>query len=345
MQNSQLTIVEWESRGGSSERRALFYAWRILMAHRASAARVQMTVAVAATVAALLAVQGRVLSQGQEDPVPPWKQVAYVKASNGEPYDHFACGGANQGHTGNSIAVSGDWNTMAIGTPFESSAATGINGNQGDNSTYASGAVYVFVRQGDSWTQQAYVKASNTGQSDHFGASVALSRDGNTMAVSAHWEKSGANGINGDQADNSIPQAGAVYIFTRTGTTWTQQAYVKASNTGTAAPGDGDQFGYSIALSGSGDTLAVGAIAEDSAAQQIDGNQQDDSQRTSGAVYVFTRTGGTWAQEAYVKGSYVEVGDLFGFSVALSFDGDTLVAGAFDGRERDRQDDQRATRQ
>ena len=67
------------------------------------------------------------------------------------------------------------------------------------------------------------------------------------MAVSAHWEKSGANGINGDQADNSIPQAGAVYIFTRTGTTWAQQAYVKASNTGRAqqgaAPGDADQFG------------------------------------------------------------------------------------------------------
>ena len=74
----------------------------------------------------------------------------------------------------------------------------------------------------------------------------------------------------------------------------------------------------------------MGAIAEDSAARQIDGNQQDDSQRTSGAVYVFMPTRATWAQEAYVKGSYVEVGDLFGFSVALSFNGDTLVAGAFD---------------
>ena len=294
----------------------------------------RVTVAVVAAAAALLAVQGHVFSQGQADPLLPLIQVAYIKASNAEPYDHFACGGANQGHTGNSIALSGDGNTMAIGAPFESSAATGINGNQNDNSTYASGAVYVFIRQGDSWAQRAYVKASNAEQSDHFGASVALSRDGSTMAVSAHWESGGATGIDGDQGDNSIPQAGAVYIFTRTGTTWTQQAYVKASNAGMAAqggtPGDGDQFGYSIALSGNGDTLAVGAIGEDSAAQQIDGNQQDDSQPTSGAVYVFERTGGTWTQEAYVKGSHVEVGDLFGFSVALNFSGNTLVAGAFD---------------
>lgn len=304
------------------------------MAHRALTARVRIAVAVAATVAALLAAQGPVLSQGQAEPVPLLNQVAYIKASNAEPYDHFACGGANQGHTGNSIALSGDGNVMAIGAPFESGGTTGINGNQDDNSVYASGAVYVFVRQGGAWLQQAYVKASNTGQSDHFGSSVVLSRDGNTMAVSAHWEKSSATGIDGDQADDSIPQAGAVYVFTRTGTTWAQQAYVKASNTGMAAqgaaPGDGDQFGYSLALSGNGDTLAVGAISEDSAAQQINGDAQDDSLRSSGAVYVFTRTGDTWAQEAFVKGSYVENGDLFGFSVALSFDGNTLVAGAFD---------------
>ena len=247
----------------------------------------------------------------------PLKQVAYIKASNAEAYDHFACGGGNQGHTGNSIGLSGDGSTMAIGAPFESSGSAGINGNQNDNSTYASGAVYVFVRQGDSWTQQAYVKASNPGQSDHFGSSVVLSRDGNTMAVAAHWEASAAAGINGNQNDNSIPQAGAVYIFTRTGATWTQQAYIKASNTGKAGqgdvPGDGDQFGFSLALSGDGSTLAVGAITEDSAAQQINGNQNDDSAQSAGAVYVFTRTGSTWAQQAYLKSSHAEAGDDLGF--------------------------------
>ena len=223
----------------------------------------------------------------------PLKQVAYIKASNAEAYDHFACGGGNQGHTGNSVSLSGDGNTMAVGAAFESGGASGVNGNQNDNSVYASGAVYVYVRQGDSWTQQAYVKASNPGQSDHFGSSVVLSRDGNTMAVAAHWEASGATGVNGNQNDNSIPQAGAVYVFTRTGTTWTQQAYIKASNTGKANEGtlvgDGDQFGFSLAMSGDGNTLAVGAISEDSAAQQINGNQGDDSAQSAGRGVSYTR--------------------------------------------------------
>ena len=293
----------------------------------------------AAAVAVLLLIPGHLHSQapGISTVVPPMlplKQVAYIKASNAEAYDHFACGGGNQGHTGNSIALSGDGSMMAIGAPFESGGAAGVNGNQNDNAMYASGAVYVFVRQGDSWAQQAYVKASSPGQSDHFGSSVALSRDGTTMAVAAHWESSAATGINGNQQDNSIPQAGAVYIFTRTGASWTQQAYIKASNTGKAGqgdvPGDGDQFGFSIALSGDGQTLAVGAITEDSAAQQINGNQNDDAAQTAGAVYVFSRTGSTWAQQAYLKGSYSEAGDLFGFSAALSFDGNTLAAAAFD---------------
>ena len=266
-------------------------------------------------------------------PVLPLKQVAYIKASNAEAQDHFACGGGNQGHTGNSVALSGDGSTMAIGAPFESSNARGINGNQNDNSMYAAGAVYVFTRQGDSWTQQAYVKASNPGQSDHFGSSVVLSRDGNTMAVAAHFEASAATGVNGNQNDDSIPQAGAVYVFTRTGSTWTQQAYLKASNTGKRdegdAFGDGDQFGFSLALSGDGNTVAVGAITEDSGAKQINGNQADDSAASAGAVYVFARTGSAWSQQAYVKPATIDAGDLFGFSVALSLDGNTLAAAAF----------------
>src|SRR5262245_16157017 len=235
-----------------------------------------------AALVVLLFVPGYLIAQAptlnkEVPPVLPLKQAAYIKASNAEAYDHFACGGGNQGHTGTSIALNGDGSTMAIGAPFESGGAAGVNGNQRDNSVYASGAVYVYVRQGDSWTQQAYVKASNPGQSDHFGSSVALSRDGNTMAIAAHWEASGATGVNGNQNDNSVPQAGAVYVFTRNGTTWTQQAYIKASNTGKASEGtlvgDGDQFGFSLTLSGDGNTLAVGAISEDSAAQQINGNQ------------------------------------------------------------------------
>jgi hypothetical protein len=293
------------------------------------------------TALGLAVVQRPAHSQEQERPVtlpaPTLKQTAYLKASNADPFDHFACGGGNQGHRGDSIAISRDGTTMAVGAPYESSNARGINGNQADNSMYGSGAVYVFTRQGDAWVQQAYVKASNAGQGDYFGSSVALSADGNTMAVAAYFESGGATGVNGNQDDNSLPQSGAVYVFTRTGTTWTQQAYVKASNTGRrpANPedfGDGDQFGYSVALSGDGNTLAVGAATEDSAAQTINGNQADDSQQSSGAVYVFTRTGTTWAQQAYIKTSNGENGDLFGFSVALSLDGNTLAASAFDER-------------
>lgn len=288
-----------------------------------------------ATVAALLIISGYLRAQApalsrEVPPMLPLKQAAYLKASNAEAYDHFACGGGNQGHTGTSIAISGDANTMAVGAPAESGGAAGINGNQSDNSVYAAGAAYVYVRQGNSWAQQAYVKASNPGQNDHFGSSVALSRDGNTMAVAAHWEASAATGINGNQNDDSLPQAGAVYVFTRTGTTWRQQAYVKASNTGSAAQGDGDQFGFSLALSGDGNTLAVGAITEDSAAQQINGNQTDDSAQSAGAVYLFSRTGTTWTQQAYVKTPHQAAGDLLGFSVALSLDGNTLAAAAFD---------------
>src|SRR6266853_1123393 len=146
------------------------------------------------------------------------------------------------------------------------------------------------------WTQQAYIKASNPCQSCRFGHVVSLSQDGSTLAVSAHFEPSAAKGINGNQNDKSIPQAGAVYVFTRTGTTpsqqtWSQQAYVKASNTGEAGvgnqPGKGDQFGFSIGLSADGNTLAVGAISEDSGAKGINGDQNDNSKQSSGAVYIF----------------------------------------------------------
>jgi hypothetical protein len=261
------------------------------------------------------------------------RQVAYLKASNPQKFAHFGEGGPLAAHSGQAVAVSGDGNTIAIGAPHESSAATGINSNQNDDSAFSSGAVYVYTRNGATWAQQAYVKASNTGRNDHFGNAVALSADGNTMAVAAYQEASSATGVNGNQADDSIPQAGAVYVFTRTGNTWTQQAYIKASNTGKAGvgdvPGDGDQFGFSLALSADGNTLAVGAISEDSNAAGINGNQADDSISLAGAVYVFARAGNTWAQQAYVK-SDAPQGDQFGYSVALNANGNTLAVGVYD---------------
>jgi hypothetical protein len=251
----------------------------------------------------------------------PLKQVGYIKASNPSERAQF----------GDAIALSGDGNTLAVGARAESSAAAGINGNQTDASAFSSGAVYVFARAGDRWVQQAYLKASNPGINDQFGHLVALSADGNILAVSAPFEDSRSTGVDGDQADNSLEQSGAIYVFARRGAVWFQQAYLKASNPGEAE--DGDQFGFSLALSDDGTTLAAGAISEDSADARINGNQADNTANNAGAVYVFARTGSRWSQQAYVKSSSpngADANDLFGYSVSLSADGNTLAVGAYD---------------
>jgi len=265
------------------------------------------------------------------------RQVAYLKASNPGMFDHFGEGGALDGHIGHAVAMSGDGSTIAVGAQHESSNARGINGSQNNDSSYNAGAVYVFTRNGNVWAQQAYVKASNAGNGDHFGNAVALSADGNTMAVAAFWESSAATGVNGNQDDNSIPQAGAVYVFIRRGSAWTQQAYIKASNTGNAGegdlPGEGDQFGFSLALSDDGNTLAVGAPSEDSNASGINGNQKDESALTAGAMYVYARSGNAWTQQAYIKSDappMAAAGDQFGYSLALNADGSTLAVGVYD---------------
>jgi hypothetical protein len=170
-----------------------------------------------------------------------------------------------------------------VGADGESSSATGVGGSQSDNSAAESGAVYVFTRDGANWSQQAYVKASNTRAGDSFGySSVSLSADGSTLAVGAYGEDSNATGVGGDESDDSAAASGAVYIFARSGTSWSQQAYVKSSNTGVD-----DNFGYSVALSDDGNTLAGGAYVEDGDATGVGGNQNSNSAIDSGAVYVF----------------------------------------------------------
>ena len=100
----------------------------------------------AAILALIVRVDAQNQAPGSSASAPQLRQVAYIKASNAEAADHFGCGGALDGHTGNSVAISADGNTMAIGAHQESSSAKGINGNQNDNDAYASGAVYVFAR-------------------------------------------------------------------------------------------------------------------------------------------------------------------------------------------------------
>jgi hypothetical protein len=248
--------------------------------------------------------------------------VGYLKASNPGEDDHL---GAGDALTGVTLAVSRDGATLVVGAPKEDSAASGINGNQDDDSANDAGAAYVFARSGASWSQQAYVKGSNTRSSDGFGFAVALSGDGSTLAVSANFEDSAATGVNSTQRDEGADGAGAVYVFRRRGATWLQQAYVKASNTAA-----GDRFGYSLALSDDGNTLAVGAIGEDSGAAGVNGNQSDNAAEQAGAVYVFSREGATWSQQAYVKASNAQAGDLFGFCVALDRSGTTLAVCGYD---------------
>jgi hypothetical protein len=242
-----------------------------------------------------------------------WSQQAYIKASNTNANDNF----------GTTVALASDGNTLAVGARSEASAATGIDGNQLDNSAPSAGAVYVFARVGATWSQQAYVKASNTRTLTGFGGGLALSGDGNTLAVGSDGESSAATGIGGNQGDTSAQNAGAAYAFTRSGSTWTQQAYIKASNTRAQAA-----FGASAALSGDGNTLAVGSFGESSGASGIDGNQADTSKSGAGAVYVLLRSGGTWSQQAYVKASNPDPTDQLGTAVSLSGDGSTLAAAA-----------------
>jgi FG-GAP repeat protein len=260
------------------------------------------------------------------------RQLAYLKASNAEAGDHFGCGGVLDGHAGFGTALSGDGNTLVVGAPHEGSGARTVNGNQNDNSVDGAGAAYVFVRNGTNWVQQAYLKASNPSMNAEFGHAVAISADGSTIVVSAFWDPSKATGVNGDQNDQSIPQAGAAYVFTRRGTAWSQQAYLKASNTGEAGTADtfaeGDQFGFSVAISDDGNTVAIGAHSEDS--NGVSGNQADNSMQLAGAVYVYNRTNTTWAQTAYLKATNPDAGDMFGYSVSLSADGRTIAIGAFD---------------
>ena len=249
-----------------------------------------------------------------------WSEVAYIKASNAEAEDRF----------GHAIALSANGKILAIGALEESSSATGISYDHSgelDNSSSGSGAVYLFVQAEARWVQQAYIKASNTEEVDLFGSSLALSADGNTLAVSAVGEDSSATGVSTDgsgEDDNSAFAAGAVYIFNREGTLWSQTAYVKPSQP--ISPHDGsDGFGDALALSADGKTLAVGASAHSNGSCEFNGYTENSY---DGAIFVFSRTDERWAQQALITEDYSDCFHHLGAAIALSEDGDTLVAGS-----------------
>jgi hypothetical protein len=255
-----------------------------------------------------------------------WLQQAYAKATNSQAGDYF----------GGAVAIDGD--TLVIGSPVEGSAASTIlhapsmpTPGTENNSAASSGAAYVYVRSGDTWAPQAYLKAPNAESSDEFGISVAIS--GNTIVVGASKENSSQSSIlhagslpTAATDDDSAALAGAAYVFVRSGAIWSTEAYLKASN-----PEASDNFGASVAIDG--DTIVVGAPNEDSNQGTIShagsfptAAGDNDAASAAGAAYVFTRSGGVWSQQAYLKACNAEGADSFGEVVAIS--GDTVVVGA-----------------
>ncbi|MCP4679179.1 MAG: hypothetical protein GY854_27565 [Deltaproteobacteria bacterium] len=237
-----------------------------------------------------------------------WTHEAYLKAPNSSEFDRF----------GMAVAIDGD--TIAVGVPAEDSSTTAIiNGDDltaTDIMGWSNGAVYVFRRTGSTWTHEAYLKAPNGANQYQFGTTVAIS--GDTIVVGSNREDSDTtdiiSGADLSGANDTGDDNGAAYVFTRSGTTWTHQAYLKAPNSS-----DGDQFGAAVAIFG--DTIAVGAFQEDSDTTQIihgaDLSATNDNRYSGGAVYVFTRSGTTWTHQAYLKPPRISNGDSFGQKLAL----------------------------
>ncbi len=128
-----------------------------------------------------------------------WSQPAYLKASNTEAGDEF----------GESVVIAP--HMAIVGARFEDSNAVGVNGDPTNNSSTDSGAAYVFLPHNNQWNLYSYLKATNTDANDQFGMSVAISNQ--TAFIGARWEDSNATGINGNQANNSVSAAGALYTF------------------------------------------------------------------------------------------------------------------------------------
>ena len=205
-----------------------------------------------------------------------WTQQQKILAANAGASDQF----------GHSVSIDNDADTAIIGAPYEDTTASNA------------GAAYVFTRSGTSWTQQALLQSTDIEASDFFGGSVAISSDGNTAVVGANKEDTGGS------------DAGSVYVFTRSGTTWTQQQKLQASDVDA-----GDEFGTAVSISDDGNTVMVGSPREDTTAN------------IAGSMYFFTRSGTSWTQQKKIQASNAGQGDRCGAAVAISGDGETAIAG------------------
>lgn len=253
---------------------------------------------------------------------------------------------------GYSLALSGDGSTLAIGAPFEDGGSTGINTSPSSvdlpdsNTKIDSGAAYLYTLSDSGWEYSAYVKASNADKQDYFGLRVALSTNGERLAVSAPYEASNSAGVNANESNNSIVLAGAVYVFAysdaATLNPWIQEAYIKPN---TASQKDlpcfnprppntscietsPARFGYSLAFASNGSTLAIGAPGDNSAIAGINGNEANIEAKDSGAVSILQFTDSAWQHTAFIKASNPNIDDEFGYALGFAADGATLVVGA-----------------
>ena len=159
------------------------------------------------------------------------------------------------------------------------------------------GAVFIYKRDGTVWSLEQKLLADDTGTNQILGNSISISDDGAYVVA----------GANGDASNT-----GAAYVFARTGTTWAQQQKILPSDSEAGA-----QFGFSCGISGDATRIVVGAY------------QDDATGVNSGAAYVFTRSGTSWAQESKLVAAASQAGERAGNSVAIDRDGARIVVGAF----------------
>lgn len=161
------------------------------------------------------------------------------------------------------------------------------------------GAVYIFTRSGNAWTQQSKIMATDAATDDLFGTSVSVNADATIAAIAAVYDD-----------DNAASNSGSVYIFTRSGSTWTQQQKLTES-----PPLADNGFGRAVSISPDGSILAISSF----------GNQLTPA--IQGRVYLYRRAGTTYGLFKTIYAKYPSEGNWFGRSIALSYDGSFMLVG------------------
>ena len=257
-----------------------------------------------------------------------WPQQAKIFASDAQLESWF----------GESVAINSDGTYAVVGA------------SQEDTNGVQAGAAYIYTRSGSTWTQQQKIVGTDTGQYDYFGGQVAINDDATYIAVAAPYEmavyiftRSGSTWtqqakcqpldgpfntqfgtsleINSDgtyfiAGDTQKAGGGAAYVFTRSGSTWTQQAKIVSSDLQAS-----DYFGYDVALNSDATYAIVGAGFEDGGA--------GDPTSNAGAAYIYTRSGSTWTEQAKIQANDVTANAYFGVGTSMNSSGDRVIIGAY----------------